>query len=311
MSEGKIHHVQHLWDELLLHTLLLSLGSLSLSMLMSRSIFNVLDWRPIAITVSSDIIAIGIDHYFDHAGSFVHAKKTGDVAALSVFKRARLMLIASAVVLSVALVCSPPLTWVMVTIFFGPAFIWDVNLLDIFSPSRDPDLLRQKDEARKQNIVKKKLSVKRIPGMKSLLVGIIRGGGTFAVVYSVLEPITGSVGGHSQMWTAKQIVIWSIVNRACHAVMADVRDFPEDKEKRIPTIPVLLDSVWKTKTLVTALHTLVCLAYHNNPYIIFASLYATALVWVLNTGTPRRTFHFSFQSQTLVGLMYFLAQLAS
>jgi len=298
-----VYTPQYLWDELILHPVLLSVGSLSLSMLMSRLIFSVMDWRPVAITISSDILAIGMDHYFDYRPSLKLATETADNAVLGVFNCALFMLISSAVVLAVALLCSPPLTWAMVAILFGPAFIWDLDLLYIFR-SLWPNNTWLSDG-------QKKLSVKRIPGIKGLLIGIIRGGGTFAVVYSVLTPLASASGAvaHSQMWTTKQIVIWSIVNRGCHSVMGDVRDYPEDREKQIPTLPVLFDSVLKTKILLTVLHVLVLVAYMSNPYIVFASIYAVVLVWVLGTETPRRLFHFSFQSQTVVGLVYLIVQL--
>ncbi|OCH84305.1 hypothetical protein OBBRIDRAFT_786341 [Obba rivulosa] len=301
MTECKTYSPQYLWDELMLHPLLLCLGSLSLSMLMSRLIFGVLDWRPVTITVASDILAIGIDHYFDHGSSLAFARKTGDLATLSVFAQARLMLITSTVVLGAALLCSPPLTWAMVIIFFGPACIWDFNLLRLFEH-------RMSNEFGEGRRTKRKLSVKRIPGIKNVIVGIIRGGGTFAVVYSVLEPMASSISSNSQIWTAEQIVIWSIVNRGCHSVMGDIRDFHDDQEKQVPTIPVLLNSVYKCKILLTALHMLVSFAYIENPYIVFASFYASTFVWILDTDTPRKLFHFSFQSQTIVGLVYYIVQ---
>ena len=129
------------------------------------------------------------------------------------------------------------------------------------------------------------------------------------------------------MWNPIQIVLWSTVNRACHAVsrmpahpsfpcktalqvMADVRDFREDWEKKVPTVPVLLKSVVKTKFLLTFVHILTASLYHKNPYIIFASVYATVLVWVLDEDSPRGLFRLSFHSQTLTAFLYGVVEVA-
>ena len=92
--------------------------------------------------------------------------------------------------------------------------------------------------------------------------------------------------------------------------MADVRDFHEDWERQVPTIPVLLQSVYRTKILLTAIHLLTLWAYIENPYIVFASLYAIALVWILNENSPRGLYRLSFHSQTLVAAVYGAVQLA-
>ena len=86
--------------------------------------------------------------------------------------------------------------------------------------------------------------------------------------------------------------------------MADVRDFHEDWEKQVPTIPVLLKSVFRTKVLLTAVHLLTMILYSYNPYIVFASLYATVLVWALNENSPRGLYRLSFHSQTLTAALY-------
>lgn len=86
--------------------------------------------------------------------------------------------------------------------------------------------------------------------------------------------------------------------------MADVRDFHEDWEKQVPTIPVLMRSVFRTKMLLTVVHLLTTFLYSYNPYIVFASVYATVLVWALDENSPRRMYHLSFHSQTLTTLLY-------
>lgn len=86
--------------------------------------------------------------------------------------------------------------------------------------------------------------------------------------------------------------------------MADVRDFTEDWELQVPTIPVLLKSVYKTKVLLTVVHMLTLIAFVENLYIVFGSLYAIALVWALDENSPRKMYRLSFHSQTLVAIVY-------
>lgn len=92
--------------------------------------------------------------------------------------------------------------------------------------------------------------------------------------------------------------------------MADIRDFQEDWERQVPTIPVLLKSVVKTQVLLTAIHTAILLTFIKNPYIIFASLYAITLVWLLSDKTPKKFFRFSFHSQTIVACLYGIVESA-
>lgn len=123
------------------------------------------------------------------------------------------------------------------------------------------------------------------------------------------------------MFTSTQILMWSTANRTCHAVcraviyipshcylylqvMADIRDFQEDWENQIPTIPVLLKSVYKTRILLTVIHIATMISFLQNPYIFLASVYAIALVWLLGDKTPKKFFRFSFHSQTIVACLY-------
>ncbi|RPD58888.1 hypothetical protein L226DRAFT_515361 [Lentinus tigrinus ALCF2SS1-7] len=290
--------IQQLKSELLTHPLMLSVGSFSLSTFMSRSIYGVVDWRPVLICVSSDILAIGMDHYFDQAPMHSYALETHNAQMRTVFRKAKVLLLSSASLLVFSLIMSPLSTWMMVAIFFGPAFVWDFNLFMMGGRQRDSP---------KTTTQKKAFTIKRIPGTKAILIGIIRGCGTFAIVRSVLG-MTSPSHSHS-VWTPAQIVIWSTINRACHAVMADVRDFHEDWEKKVPTIPVLLKSVFRTKIFLTAIHLFTMMFYANNPYIVFSSLYATVLVWFLNENTPRGLYRLSFHSQTITALLYAFVEL--
>ncbi|RPD65484.1 hypothetical protein L226DRAFT_543270 [Lentinus tigrinus ALCF2SS1-7] len=288
-------------DELLTHPLLLCIGSFGLSTFMSHAIYDVFDWRPVAICVASDILAIGMDHYFDQEPMQMYALKTGNSEITAIFKQAKVLLLSNAALLLFTLALCPPWTTLMVIIFFGPAFIWDFKLL-IFGGKGSQKKTKQSNE----KPGKKFLSVKRIPGMKALLTGIIRGCGTFAVVNAVLaraHPVVSN--GPGGMWNPTQILIWSTINRTCHAVMADVRDFDADYENQVPTIPVLLKSVFWTKVLLTALHIFTIFLYSYNPYIVFASLYSTVLTWYLNhTTTPRGLYRLSFHTQTVTAALY-------
>ncbi|TBU51453.1 hypothetical protein BD310DRAFT_834326 [Dichomitus squalens] len=282
-------------DELLTHPLMLSIGSLGLSTFMSRSIFGVIDWRPVLICVASDILAIGMDHYFDQAPMLSYAFKTSNSEMVAIFRQAKMLLYSNAALLLLALSLSPPLTWAMVTVFFGPAFVWDFKLF-VFGGT-------QKKTVEKK-APKNAFTIKRIPGMKAILIGVIRGCGTFAIVNSILARSFSAAPAGPSIWNPTQIIVWSTINRACHAVMADVRDFDEDWEKQVPTIPVLLKSVLRTKLLLTAVHLFTALLYSYNPYIVFASLYATVLVWALDEKSPRGLYRLSFHSQTLTAALY-------
>jgi len=130
--------------------------------------------------------------------------------------------------------------------------------------------------------------------MKALLVGIIRGYGTFTTVRSIMEP---SHELHPiDPWGPISLVAWSVINRMSHGNLADIRDFVEDKAKGVRTIPVLLDSVYHAKILLFATHILTIVVFHRNIYIVFATLWAMFFAWFLNGNSPRRWYHFSFHS---------------
>jgi 4-hydroxybenzoate polyprenyltransferase len=90
--------------------------------------------------------------------------------------------------------------------------------------------------------------------------------------------------------------------------MTDVRDFEDDMKTGVPTIPVLLGSVLKTKVILTACHMLVLLAFIENPYILGSCLFATALVWMLGKQSPKKAFLFSSHSQSLFIIWYLLTK---
>ncbi|KAH9920003.1 uncharacterized protein BXZ73DRAFT_80238 [Epithele typhae] len=279
-------------DELLTHPLMLSVGSLSLSTFMSRSIYGMIDWRPVLICVASDILAIGMDHYFDQAPMLSYALKTGNSEMTSIFRQAKMLLYSNALLLLLALAVSPPWTWAMVAIFFGPAFVWDFKLF-VFGGQKKPkkSVSEEAQKPKPKSSDKPAFTIKRIPGMKAVLIGIIRG------------------RAGPNIWNPTQIIVWSTINRAAHAPPARAghgrrADFHEDWEKQVPTIPVLLKSVFRTKLLLTAVHLFTTFLYSYNPYIVFASLYATVLVWFLDENSPRGFYRLSFHSQTLTAVLY-------
>ena len=118
------------------------------------------------ICVSSDILAIGMDHYFDQAPMLEYALKAHHVQMRTVFRKAKVLLLSSASLLVFALTVSPPSAWAMVALFFGPAFVWDFNLFMMGGRQRGSP---------KTTVQKKGFTIKRIPGTKAVLIGVIRG----------------------------------------------------------------------------------------------------------------------------------------
>jgi 4-hydroxybenzoate polyprenyltransferase len=91
--------------------------------------------------------------------------------------------------------------------------------------------------------------------------------------------------------------------------MTDVRDLDDDIRAGVPTIPVLLGSVLKTKVILMVCHMLVMLAFVENPYIMGSCLFAAALVWMLDKHSPKNAFLFSSHSQSLFIVWYLLTRL--
>lgn len=124
----------------------------------------------VVICVTGDILAIGLDHYFDQKPMQVYAMKSGNREMTTIFKQAKHLLLWSTALLIVALALSPPWTWVMCSIFLAPALLWDFKLF-VSGGKRQRKQDRQSDERTE----KKAYSIKRIPGMKAIIIGIIRG----------------------------------------------------------------------------------------------------------------------------------------
>lgn len=181
-------------DELLVHPIILSAGSLALSIFISQAVYSTFDWRPVstittllfksrtmhihlvipqvAICVSSDILTIGLDHYKDQAPSLVDALNNASTRVLQVFYHARILLLLSTTLLCVALSHSPPATWMITGIFIAPALLWNTPLsIRIPGHSSQNEFRTEKDQQKPEGA----FVIKRIPGMKALFIGIIRG----------------------------------------------------------------------------------------------------------------------------------------
>ena len=87
---------------------------------------------------------------------------------------ARVSLVIAGIILSATLLYAPPHAWLTVSLFFVPAFLWDVDLY------RYANILIKKCYSQTETTVNEKCSLsktrslKRIPGIKSLLIGVIR-----------------------------------------------------------------------------------------------------------------------------------------
>lgn len=87
--------------------------------------------------------------------------------------------------------------------------------------------------------------------------------------------------------------------------MEDIRDYPDDLQHNIPTIPVLLKSVQKSKCVLSLAHALTLALCYDNPYIVVATFYAVCLVWTLDHRSPRAVYDLSYLSQTMTFAAYY------
>ncbi|KAG1906332.1 uncharacterized protein F5891DRAFT_1125661 [Suillus fuscotomentosus] len=278
--------IPKLADELFLRPIVISMNSLALSALMSyvMSANGRIDWRPMIVCVTSDILAIGADHLKDKEEEFSLDRTTTNDPYLT-----------CAVLLALVLSQCPFSTLLTTAMFVVPALLWTTPISfksDRHQPSTSAPVL----------------VIKRIPGMKAIFNGIIRGYGCkpilfrcgiYAVVFSVLSGSGNLISTLPSPWSVVQLIVWSTVNRSCHAIMTDVR---------VPTIPVLLGSILKTKVILTVCHMLVMLAFIENTYIMGSCLFAAVLVWILGKDSPKKAFLFSSHSQSLFTILYLLTR---
>ncbi|KAG2088375.1 uncharacterized protein F5147DRAFT_644106 [Suillus discolor] len=306
--------IPKLADELFLRPIVISMNSLALSALMSYVMSanaGIADWRPITICVTSDILAMGADHHLkDKEEEFSSDRNNANNPRLaSWFLYARTFLAASAVLLAFALSQCPISTLLTTATFVAPALLWTtlISFKKFWLISRR--LLGRFSRDRQQPSTSAPvLVIKRIPGMKAIFNGIIRGCGIYAVVFSVLSGSGNLTNTLPSPWSVVQLLVWSTVNRSCHAIMTDVRDFEDDMKAGVHTIPVLLGSILRTKVILMACHMLVMLAFIENTYIMGSCLFAAALVWILCEDSPKKAFLFSSHSQSLFIIWHLLTR---
>ncbi|KAG1729531.1 uncharacterized protein EDB91DRAFT_812583 [Suillus paluster] len=299
-------------DALFLRPIVIAMNSFVLTSLLSfvMSANGKFDWRPITICVTSDILAIGADHLKDQEEEFSsHRKNPNDRPLTSWFVYARIFLAFSAVFLALALFLCPISTLLATTGFVAPALLWTTPInFKRFRLILNRLIGISGEDEHHPATSASALVIKRIPGMKAIFNGIIRGCGTYIVVLTVLSGSGSLADALPSPWSTVQLLVWSTVNRTCHAVMTDVRDFEDDLKAGVPTIPILIGSVLKTKLVLTACHMLVMLAFIENPYITASCLYATALVWMLGVHSPKKAFLLSTHSQSFSIIWYFLTK---
>ncbi|KAG2354060.1 hypothetical protein BDR07DRAFT_638326 [Suillus spraguei] len=304
--------VTNLADELFLRPIVISMNSLALSSLMSyvMSANGKFDWRPIVICVTSDILAIGADHLKDKEEVFSSDyNNVHDPRFACWFVYARTFLTINTVLLALALSVCPISTALVTAAFVLPALLWTTPLNFTKFGQILKRLLQGSSEDKRKNQPPASapiLVIKRIPGMKAIFNGIIRGCGIYTVVLTVLSGSGSLTDTLPFPWSTAQLIVWSTVNRSCHAIMTDVRDFEDDTKAGVPTIPVCLGSIRKTKAILTACHMLVMSAFIENPYITGSCLLATALVWMLGKNSPKKAFLLSSHSQSLFIIWYLL-----
>lgn len=253
---------------------------------------------------------MGADHLKDKEEEFSSDRDNVNDSRLAAwFIYARTFLTASAILLALALSQCPISTLLTTAAFVAPALLWTTPIsFKKFAPILRRLLGRFGGDKRQPSTSAPVLVIKRIPGMKAIFNGIIRGCGIYTVVLSVLSGSGNLTNTLPSPWSVVQLIVWSTVNRSCHAIMTDVRDFEDDMKAGVPTIPVLLGSVLKTKAILTACHMLVMLAFIENPYIMGSCLFAAALVWMLGKDSPKKAFLFSSHSQSLFIIWYLLTR---
>ncbi|KAG1852283.1 hypothetical protein DFJ58DRAFT_885515 [Suillus subalutaceus] len=307
--------IPKLADELFLRPIVISMNSLALSTLMSyvMSANGCIDWRPITICVTSDILAVGADHLKDKEEEFSSdCNNTNNPRLASWFIYARTLLATSAALLALALSQCPISTLLTTAAFVAPALLWTTPIsFTKFAPISRCLLGMFSGDKHEPSTSAPVLVIKRIPGMKAIFNGIIRGCGIYAVVLSVLSGSGNLTNTLPSPWSVVQLIVWSTVNRSCHAIMTDIRDFEDDMKAGVPTIPVLLGSILKTKVVLTTCHMLVMLAFVENPYIVGSCIFAAVLVWILGKNSPKKAFLFSSHSQSLFIIWYLLTSIFS
>ncbi|KAG2338051.1 hypothetical protein BDR05DRAFT_1044880 [Suillus weaverae] len=283
----------------IIHPIVVAINSLVLASLMSSVIAEWLDWRPITICVTCDILAVGIDHYKDQEVIIGACGVAVVKHFASLFYLARMFLALNASLLVLALCQSSPKTTIVTAVFTTSAFLWatPLDLLQRFIPPKHGQEVMDSSSVSGAPFI-----IKRVPGMKAIFNSIIQGCGIFFVAHSALQALWKS-DFNTLPWTIIQIVIWSTVNHIGHSIMTDVRDFDKDEKAGVPTIPILLGSPLKTRIVLTIVQAAVMIAFVGNTYILGSSCFVIALVWMLGKDSPKVYFVLSLHSQSIFIVM--------
>ncbi|KAG2130548.1 hypothetical protein BD769DRAFT_1355657 [Suillus cothurnatus] len=293
-------------DSVIIRPIVVAINSLVLASLMSYVMAERLDWRPITVCVTCDILAVGIDHFKDQEIIIGACGTTVLKRFAPLFHLARMFLVLNALLLVIALSHSSLEMTIITAVFTTPAFLWATPfhlpridaILQRFIPAK-----HGQEVGYSSSIPGTPFVIKRVPGMKAIFNGIIRGCGIFFVVHSAVQTSWKS-DFNVLPWTIIDIVIWSTVNRIGHAILVDVRDFYDDEKAGVPTIPVLLGSSFKTRIVLTVSQLAVMMAFLGNPYILGSACFAIALVWILGQDSPKVYFLLSIHSQSIFIIMY-------
>ncbi|KAG1827281.1 uncharacterized protein BJ212DRAFT_1583818 [Suillus subaureus] len=294
-------------SSVILVPIVVAVSSAAISSLLSYEIAGQLDWRPITVCVTCDILAIGVDHLKDQEVVIGAWGAAVMKRFAPVFHLARIFLAFNASLLVIALCRSPPGTTLVTAVFAAPAFLWatplDLRRIGVVLKSFIWANYDQKETEYDPPRSNEPFIIKRVPGMKAIFDGIIRGCGTFFVVHSALQ-LSWETANNAPPWTIIEIIIWSTVNRTCHCIMSDIRDYDEDEKAGVPTIPILLESPLKTRIVLTIVQAAVMMAFLRNPFIVGSSCFAIALVWILGKDSPKIYFRLSLHSQSIFIAMY-------
>ncbi|KAG1779510.1 hypothetical protein EV702DRAFT_1267298 [Suillus placidus] len=273
----------------IIHPIVVAINNLVLASLMSY----------ITVCVTCDILAVGVDHYKDQEVTISACGAAVVKRFASLFYLARMFLVLNASLLVLALCQSSPKMIIVTAVFTTPAFLSPLDsrrigaVLQRFIPAK-----HGQEVVDSSSISGAPFIIKRVPGMKAIFNGILRG---YVLSYPDGLSVNSSCGilfvPHSALqaswksdfkalpWTIIQIIIWSTVNRIGHSIMTDVRDFDEDEKAGVPTIPVLLGSPLKTRIVLTIIQAAVMIAFVGNTYILGS--FVIALVWILGKDSPK------------------------
>lgn len=288
-----------------LQPIIVAITSAVLSSLLSYEIAGRLDWRPITVCVTCDILAVAVDHLKDQEVA-ISARGAAVMKRFApLFHLARIFLGLNVLLLVVAFWRSPPKMTLIAVSFAAPAFLWATPLhFSRIGTVLNKSVLANDEEGEVEyDSPKAPFIIKRVPGMKAIFDGIIRGCGIFFVVNSALQS-SWQLTYNAPPWMIMETVIWSTVNRTCHCIMTDVRDYDEDVKTGVPTIPVLLGSALKTRMVLSVVQAAVMMAFLRNPFIVGSSSFAIALVWILGKDSPKVYFRLSLHSQTIFIVLY-------